>query len=153
MDPVSGIKYGGEIIHANYSHSLVGVLMIALIAGIMARRAWGRRTGYIIAGVVFSHWVLDLLVHRADLPILPCNLGHLPLLGFGLWRWPAVSMTLESLLILAGILLYVPSVLSRAKQIPLSQKIGPATRRAVTAGTVMSVLLILAMLTDALGIA
>jgi hypothetical protein len=37
------------------------------------------RTGIVISTTVFSHWILDLLVHRADLPILPGNLGDFPL--------------------------------------------------------------------------
>ena len=56
--------YGEGTIHAYYSHSLVGALLIAAVAGALAWRAWGQRNGLIIAGVVFSHWLLDLLVHR-----------------------------------------------------------------------------------------
>jgi membrane-bound metal-dependent hydrolase YbcI (DUF457 family) len=98
--------YGGSIIHANYTHSLVGALLIALAAGLLAARFWGTRGGWIIGGVVFSHWVLDLLVHRGDLPILPGNVGNLPTLGLGLWAMPAVSAALEGLLIVIGGFLY-----------------------------------------------
>jgi uncharacterized membrane protein SirB2 len=45
-------------------------------------------------------------VHRADLPILPGNLGDLPLLGFGLWRVPVASILLEALLLVGGVFLY-----------------------------------------------
>jgi hypothetical protein len=55
---------------------------------------------------VFSHWLLDLIVHRADMPFLPGNAGHLPRMGFGLWRHPAGAMTLELALVLAGAFLY-----------------------------------------------
>ena len=48
-----------------------------------------------LAAVVFSHWLLDLIVHRADLPILPGNAGDLPRLGFGLWKVPAASILVE----------------------------------------------------------
>ncbi|OFD71089.1 hypothetical protein BWGOE8_50300 [Bacillus mycoides] len=34
-------------------------------------RFWGKRSGFVVGAVVFSHWILDLLVHRADLPLLP----------------------------------------------------------------------------------
>jgi hypothetical protein len=47
--------------------------------------------GIVIGLVAASHWLLDLIVHRADLPILPGNIGNLPRLGFGLWRYPLVS--------------------------------------------------------------
>jgi hypothetical protein len=42
-------------------------------------------------------------VHRADLPILPANAADLPLLGFGLWRVPMVSIPLEAALLLLGV--------------------------------------------------
>src|SRR5689334_6791662 len=90
--------YGGAITHADYSHSLVGAVLIALCAGLLAWRLWGKSAGLIISSVVVSHWLLDLLVHRADLAILPGNLGHLPRLGFGLWVYPALSAALELVL-------------------------------------------------------
>src|SRR5690242_6738588 len=72
IQPVPGVpSYGGSIIHADYTHSLAGALGISLGAGLIANRFWGRRAGLVIGGVAFSHWMLDLLVHRADLPILP----------------------------------------------------------------------------------
>ena len=52
--------------------------------------------------VSFSHWLLDLIVHRHDMPILPGNLGRLPRLGFGLWQFRAASVLLELLLVLLG---------------------------------------------------
>jgi hypothetical protein len=80
--------------------------LIALIAGLLASWAWGRRAGVVIGTVVISHWFLDLLVHRPDLPILPGNAGNLPLLGFGLWQLPVLSAIIELLLALAGAYLY-----------------------------------------------
>jgi membrane-bound metal-dependent hydrolase YbcI (DUF457 family) len=77
-----GGGYGSSTIHADYTHSLVGALVLSAIFGAVAVRPWGRRAGVVLAAVAFSHWVLDLLVHRADLPILPGNAGGLPLLGF-----------------------------------------------------------------------
>jgi hypothetical protein len=98
--------YGDGIIHADYTHSLLGALIIAAFTGLLCMRWWGRRAGVVIGAVVFSHWVLDLLVHRADLPLLPGNLGDLPRLGFGLWRYHAVTAVIEALLVLVGAALY-----------------------------------------------
>ena len=53
-----------------------------------------------------SHWALDLIVHRADMPILPGGGGALAQLGFGLWRYPAYSAALEFAIVAAGSLLY-----------------------------------------------
>jgi short subunit fatty acids transporter len=60
----------------------------------------------VIGLVVASHWVLDLIVHRADLPILPGNAGDLPRLGLGVWRYPLVSFSMELALVLVGAWLY-----------------------------------------------
>ena len=97
-------SYGAVIIHAYYSHSLAGALLISIIAGFIVKLIWNNKTGLVISIVVFSHWILDLIVHRPDLPILPGNAGNLPLLGFGLWKIPAVSAILE--LVIVGVSVY-----------------------------------------------
>lgn len=145
VETMSGTGYGQFVFGAYYTHSLGGVLLLAALAGILAGRAWGRRAGYTIAAVAASHWVLDLLVHHADLPILPGNAGHLPLLGFGLWSPPAVGMSLEALLILVGGYLYIRSALERARMAAAVPGGRPATGRAIVAGGVLVTLLISAL--------
>jgi len=111
LDPAHPNAYGELIIHAEYTHSLVGALIISALAGWLASRRWERRGGMIIAAVSFSHWILDLLVHRPDLPILPGNLGNFPLLGFGLWEFPSISAMIELALVLGGAYLYYRSAM------------------------------------------
>jgi membrane-bound metal-dependent hydrolase YbcI (DUF457 family) len=108
LQPVPGTNggYGNAIIHADYTHSLLGAVILAVIFGFVAAMPWGRRVGIVLGAVVFSHWVLDLIVHRGDLPILPGDAGSLPRLGFGLWRYPAVSIALELALVIGGAYLY-----------------------------------------------
>jgi hypothetical protein len=77
-----------------------------VLFGAVAAVPWGRRVGAVLGAVVFSHWVLDLIVHRADLPVLPGDVGNLPLLGFGLWQVPAAAIAVELDLVLAGAYLY-----------------------------------------------
>lgn len=98
--------YGALVIHADYTHSFVGMAVLSAILGGLASVLWGRRTGTVVGLVAASHWLLDLFVHRADLPILPGNAGGLPLLGFGLWRYPQMSFIVELILVLAGAWLY-----------------------------------------------
>jgi hypothetical protein len=98
--------YGGSVIFADYDHSILGVLLLSGILGLLAGLRWGQRTGIVIGLVAASHWVLDLFVHRSDMPILPGNMGDLPRLGFGLWRYPVVSASLELALVLIGAFLY-----------------------------------------------
>ncbi len=104
--PGTGGGYGNAVIHADWTHSLVGALVLSALFGLVAARWWGRRAGGVLGAVAFSHWLLDLLVHRRDLPVLPGNAGGLPELGFGLWRAPAASVAVELALVLAGSYLY-----------------------------------------------
>lgn len=108
LTPVPGTKggYGEVIIHADYTHSVVGALALSAVLGLLSAARWGNRTGAVLGAVAFSHWALDLLVHRADMPILPGNLGGLPRLGLGLWQWPAVTAAVELALVLGGTYLY-----------------------------------------------
>jgi hypothetical protein len=108
IEPAPGTSggYGAGIIHADYTHSLLGALVLAGIFGLVASIRWGQRCGVVLGAVVFSHWLLDLIVHRGDMPILPGNAGGLPKLGFGLWRWPAASITTEIALVLTGAFFY-----------------------------------------------
>jgi hypothetical protein len=98
--------YGHAIIHADYTHSLVGALLLSALFSWVAARRWGSRAGWILGGVSFSHWLLDLLFHRADMPWLPANWGDLPRLGLGLWRMPALSAAIEAALVVLGAWLY-----------------------------------------------
>ncbi|WP_017590456.1 hypothetical protein [Nocardiopsis ganjiahuensis] len=102
--------YGSLLITAEYSHSLsVNVLLAVLVGGLVhyfLRDRWGRDAGLVVGGVMLSHWLLDLLVHRPDLPFLPGNAGDLPLLGFGLWETPVAAAAVEGALVLAGVVLY-----------------------------------------------
>ena len=101
-----GGGYGTAVIQAYYTHSLLGALVLSAAFGAVAWWRWDRRLGLLLGGVAFSHWILDLITHRSDMPILPGNAGDLPLLGFGLWRVPVASILLEGALFLAGVFLY-----------------------------------------------
>ena len=109
LEPLAGTKpgtYGAAVIYADYTHSLVGALLLSSLFGALAAWRYGRRAGIVAGLVAFSHWVFDLPMHRADLPLLPGNAGNLPRLGFGLWQYPAASAGLELVLVLVGSLLY-----------------------------------------------
>jgi membrane-bound metal-dependent hydrolase YbcI (DUF457 family) len=98
--------YGAGIIHADYTHSLLGALLLSAIFAAIAAVPWGRRTGIVLGAVVFSHWLLDLIVHRPDMPMLPGNFGNFPKVGFGLWERPVASATVELALVVAGAFCY-----------------------------------------------
>jgi membrane-bound metal-dependent hydrolase YbcI (DUF457 family) len=97
--------YGDVIIHADYTHSFVGAAVIAVVTGWIATRWWGKRGGIVIGAVVFSHWVLDLIVHRRDMPLLPGNLGDVRV-GLGLWKVEWAAILAEAAILLVGAYLY-----------------------------------------------
>lgn len=144
IDDSHGTGYGKGIIHADYTHSLVGALLLSLIAVWVARRYWGKREGWIMGGVVFSHWVLDLVVHRADMPLLPGNWGNLPLLGLGAWRYEGLSVALESLFLVSGFAMYARAAWKAGSQL--------GRRTAIVSAAVLGVLLAGSLLTDVFGL-
>lgn len=149
LDPGGSPAYGRVLIQAYYSHSLAGAALIALVAALLASRAWGRQGGIVIGAVVFSHWILDLVVHRQDMPLLPGNAGNLPLLGLGLWNIPFASAAIELALVLGGAYLYYRSVLQVAAS---SRRNGAPSSRAILAAAVTGILLFLLLLADVAGL-
>jgi membrane-bound metal-dependent hydrolase YbcI (DUF457 family) len=97
---------GGLLIHADYTHSIVGVLALSVVLGAMFLPKLGRRIAVVIALVSASHWVLDLVVHRPDMPVLPGNAGNFPYLGLGLWNHPLAAACVELVLVVAGAAMY-----------------------------------------------
>ena len=99
--------YGHLNLNILYSHSLVGALAIAAVAYWIGNRFWkSSRGGIILASLSFSHWILDVMVHRPDLPILPGNLGSFPMLGFGLWDFEFGALATEVAMAVIAVILY-----------------------------------------------
>jgi hypothetical protein len=146
LETPPGGGYGTSVIHADYTHSLLGALLLSAGFGALAGWRWGRRVAVVLAAVAFSHWVLDLVVHRADLPLLPGNLGGLPLLGFGLWRVPIASILLEAALLVGGVLLYWRTA-QRNNRPASSSRVTPTV---VAAALLLSGVVVLAL--DAFGL-
>jgi membrane-bound metal-dependent hydrolase YbcI (DUF457 family) len=86
------------------THSLVGsACWAALFAGgwMIARRHL--RTAALLAAGVVSHWILDAISHRPDMPVLP----HGPYIGLGLWNSVAATLVVELTMFALAIALYV----------------------------------------------
>lgn len=89
-----------------WSHSLLFVGLWSLLGaglGRLAFRTW--RAGTLIGALVMSHWLLDAVTHRPDLPILPGG----PYVGLGLWNSIAGTLALEALLLGAAVAVYLRS--------------------------------------------
>jgi membrane-bound metal-dependent hydrolase YbcI (DUF457 family) len=107
LEPIAGAAdgaYGAVIIHADYTHSLIGAAVLSVVFGLLLGWRYGPRSGAILGAVAMSHWILDLFVHRHDMPLYPSSSS--PPFGFGLWQYPMVAAAIELALVLVGALLY-----------------------------------------------
>lgn len=92
------------------THSLVGGVVWAGLLAVFSRGFYKEpRTLALIAGGVLSHWVLDAVVHRPDLPLLPSG----PYVGLGLWHSVTATLALELAIFAGGVHLYTRTVRPR----------------------------------------
>jgi hypothetical protein len=98
-----------DLYYMPYTHSLIGAIVWSIVAGLLYWRWRGHREGghgsLIVGLAVLSHWFLDLIVHRPDLPLV----GDRFKVGLGLWNQPAVAFALEAVILTAGLWLYLRS--------------------------------------------
>lgn len=106
IDPGNTVVTPLDFVHYPWTHSLLmGVVWGVLLGGLYY--AWQRRPrdAAVVAALVPSHWVLDLVVHRPDLPLWPGG----PAVGLGLWNSLAGTLVVEFGLLAAGAWLYLRS--------------------------------------------
>ena len=91
-----------------YSHSLLLLIVWGLAMGwIFARR---HRHGIaIVAALVVSHWLLDVITHRPDMPVYPGGAR----VGLGLWNSVAMTVAVELPMFIAGVWLYLGATRAR----------------------------------------
>jgi len=94
-----------DFIYYPISHSLLAVLGWALLFAAVYHflRRYPRGT-VVLGSAVVSHWVLDAIVHRPDLPLYP---GSQYLIGFGLWSSLLGTVVVELLIFGIGVGLYL----------------------------------------------
>jgi hypothetical protein len=101
-----------EFVSYPYSHSLVALTVwAALFAGgyaLIRRDGWA--APLTIAVAVLSHWGLDLLTHKPDLPV---TLSGPTRLGFGLWSSLPGTVVLELAMFALGIWVYLRATTRR----------------------------------------
>jgi hypothetical protein len=87
------------------SHSLLTVLgWSAAVASVYAWWRGDRRGALVIGLLVLSHWLLDAVSHRPDMPLWP---GNSPLLGLGLWNSLSATLLVEGLMFALGLYAYL----------------------------------------------
>jgi LexA-binding, inner membrane-associated putative hydrolase len=94
-----------DLYYMPYTHSLLGAMLWSIAAGIayyLYRKSEGWSAAAIVGAAVLSHWVLDWLVHRPDLPLYDNSFK----VGLGLWNYPVFTFALEIAFLFGGMNLY-----------------------------------------------
>jgi hypothetical protein len=94
-----------------WSHGLLAVAGWSVAAGALAYWLLRRRlasalpAAMLVAAAVMSHWLLDALVHVAELPLAGSGSARV---GLGLWRHMSAALGIEAAIVVAGLRLYLP---------------------------------------------
>jgi hypothetical protein len=95
-----------------YSHSLLLLAVWGIAFGWLYRLVTGDGRAFLVLAVlVVSHWVLDFVTHRPDMPLYPGG----PKLGLGLWNSVPATMALELTMYGVGLWIYFRASRARDK--------------------------------------
>ena len=95
-----------------FTHSLLADFGWGLILGglyLIVKKS--RRGAFIVWACVMSHWLLDFISHRPDLPLYPGS----RLFGLGIWNSVSVTLLVEGGLFVAGVVIYSRTTRPRDK--------------------------------------
>jgi hypothetical protein len=109
-----------DLFYMPYTHSLVAAILWSVAAGALCNVLFGlpKWPAAVWIGVaVFSHWVLDWVVHRPDLPLYDDTVK----VGLGIWNYPGIALTLEAFLLFGGMFIYM----KRTTAVNVLGRIGP----------------------------
>ena len=95
------------------SHGLIAAIAWATLFASLYFGFARYLTGALVVWLaVISHWVLDYIVHRPDLPL---SAGNSRLVGLGLWNYRWVTIAVEVVMFLAAILIYLRQTRAKDK--------------------------------------
>jgi len=107
-----------------FSHGLAASLVWSVLAAVAAWAACARlgsaraRAAVLVGAAVFSHWLIDALVHQPEMPLAGASS---PKVGLGLWQNMPIALAVEAVIVVVGLFLFVPgSGLSRGRRIALT---------------------------------
>lgn len=92
-----------------YSHGLLSAAIWSIAAGVLGFWVYPRpqqqrwRIGGLVAAAVFSHWLLDALVHKPELPLVG---SASRLVGLGLWDAMPIALAVEAAIVVVGVYLF-----------------------------------------------
>jgi len=108
IDPGNTAVTPLDFVSYPWSHSLLMSCVWGALLGAIFRTT-DRRAFTVIAALVVSHWLLDFVTHRPDMPLYPGG----PEVGLGLWRSMPLTAVIELPLYLAGVWIYARATRGR----------------------------------------
>jgi hypothetical protein len=94
-----------NFLHYPFSHGFISVLIWSVLFGAAYYVIRRNMKGSLLTGsLVMSHWVLDLITHRPDLPLAPWSDVKV---GFGLWNSMILTFLLELPIFFGGAFIYL----------------------------------------------
>jgi len=93
-----------------WSHSLAAAVVWSVLFGLACVRRFGRQPALLMGALVLSHWLLDAIAHRPDLPLWP---GGARRIGLGLWNSVPATLLVEGAMFAAGVWLYARAAPAR----------------------------------------
>lgn len=97
--------------HYPISHSLLAVIgWGVLVGGVYFYLKRSRSAALLLGFLVISHWLLDTIVHRADLALFP---GSGLVMGFNAWSSLPLTLAIELSIFFLGLWLYLRSTSAR----------------------------------------
>lgn len=104
IEPGATVMVPYDLYYYPFTHSLLGATLWALGFGLIVLISQRSALAGLLSGaVVLSHWVLDFVAHRPDLPL---GMGEARY-GLGLWNYPEAAMPLEIGITLAAFYFYL----------------------------------------------
>jgi len=94
-----------DFVHYPWTHSLAAAIVWSVLFFLVTLNL-GKREALLLGLLVFSHWLLDALSHRPDLPLWP---GSETMVGLGLWNSVPATMAVELSMFAIGVAIYARS--------------------------------------------
>jgi membrane-bound metal-dependent hydrolase YbcI (DUF457 family) len=109
IDPGNTAVTPLDFVSYPYSHSLLLLVVWGMLFATAYAGSGFSRTYAVLVLLVVSHWFLDWITHRPDMPLYPGG----PKFGLGLWNSVAATVAIETVIYVAGLWIYIWSTRAR----------------------------------------
>jgi membrane-bound metal-dependent hydrolase YbcI (DUF457 family) len=99
-----------DFVHYPWTHSLVAAIAWGVLFALVFRMTSSQKGALVLGLLVFSHWLLDALSHRPDLPLWPEGGARI---GLGLWNSVPATLAVELTMFAIGLAIYTRSAPAR----------------------------------------